>query len=85
MKKHWTQTPKGRAIMAANAAKRHARKDHSDAEEKEASVEVTAYAVGRVEGLIQHIAQGANISERALTLRVGELLLRSGRGKARRA
>lgn len=71
MKKHthWTQTPKGKRLLAERAAKKeiHNGKDFDSH---------IAYCFGRTEAFIEYYADGAGVPREALAIGVASLLRR---------
>lgn len=68
-RKHWTQTPEGKAKLAQRKAARVSSK-------AQVAPEHVAYCFGHVEAFIQYYAEGAGISRPALASGVAELLRR---------
>ena len=86
-RKHWTQTPEGKAKMA-RASKRAWRKrtNHTQengngngAEDGPSETQV-AYVYGRVEGFVEAFASSRGLSRAALAERVGTLLRKQAHG-----
>lgn len=73
-KLHWTQTPRGRAIMAQNARNRGKKKRTLNQNGDEKAIEV-AYTLGWLEGWIKEAAPVVRSSKRLASTQMGQLIL----------
>lgn len=76
---HWTQTPKGKAILAAKKATQTGKKNVKTKEEDRVPEGIFAYALGHIEGWIEFYAKSASVSPSALAAELGAVLHRKTR------
>mgnify|MGYP003578725529 CR=1 FL=1 len=84
-KRHWTQTPQGKAKLAKAVkngwkAKHKQENGNGNGTSGDPSETQVAYVFGRVEGFIEAFASSRGLSRPALASRVGALLRKQANG-----